>query len=278
MVRLPCPSDLRRPTVWWMMGAGVLASVAAVWWLQQSSGDFLPPLPLPHARPAPSPPAQAAWSTPLQRQCHGADAQLSQRLRRLQQTYPDAVVKLQIDPTNYAERLSHDAYGNPLSTRPSLVVLHETVYGLQSALHTFGSANHRDQDQVSYHVLIGEDGRIVEALDPDKRAYGAGYSAFAGEWAVTNAALDGSVNNFALHISLETPLDGEDSAETHSGYSSAQYDALAVVLADWMKRFKIPADRITTHRHVDLGQERADPRSFSWDSLQQRLAALGMLC
>jgi len=45
-----------------------------------------------------------------------------------------------------------------------------------------------------------------------------------------------------------------------------------------MKQFKIPADRITTHRHVDLGHERADPRSFNWDALQQRLAALGVLC
>ena len=35
---------------------------------------------------------------------------------------------------------------------------------------------------------------------------------------------------------------------------------------------------ITTHRHVDLGGARADPRSFSWSDLQNRLAALGRLC
>jgi N-acetyl-anhydromuramyl-L-alanine amidase AmpD len=45
-----------------------------------------------------------------------------------------------------------------------------------------------------------------------------------------------------------------------------------------MRRFKIPPDAITTHRHVDLGLERADPRSFDWGRLQARLAALGMLC
>jgi N-acetyl-anhydromuramyl-L-alanine amidase AmpD len=50
------------------------------------------------------------------------------------------------------------------------------------------------------------------------------------------------------------------------------------VLADWMRRFDIPADHITTHRHVDLGLERADPRSFDWKALQVRLAALGVLC
>jgi len=29
---------------------------------------------------------------------------------------------------------------------------------------------------------------------------------------------------------------------------------------------------------VDLGLERADPRSFDWAALQRRLAALGALC
>lgn len=171
-----------------------------------------------------------------------------------------------------------DAYGNPVANTPQLVVLHETVYGLSSAIHTFTTPHPDDADQVSYHMLIGEKGQIVQALDAGQRAFGAGYSAFRGRWAVTNAAMAGSVNNFALHLSLETPLDGEDAQPSHSGYSAAQYDALAVVLADWMRRFRIPADHITTHRHVDLGLERADPRSFDWKALQVRLAALGMLC
>lgn len=45
-----------------------------------------------------------------------------------------------------------------------------------------------------------------------------------------------------------------------------------------MRRFGIPATNITTHRYVDLGGERSDPRSFDWRELQQRLAALGLLC
>jgi N-acetyl-anhydromuramyl-L-alanine amidase AmpD len=86
------------------------------------------------------------------------------------------------------------------------------------------------------------------------------------------------VNNFALHVSLETPLDGEDNAPEHSGYTASQYDALALLLAQWMRRYGIPPERITTHAHVDLGGERADPRTFDWQALQQRLAALGLLC
>jgi N-acetyl-anhydromuramyl-L-alanine amidase AmpD len=45
-----------------------------------------------------------------------------------------------------------------------------------------------------------------------------------------------------------------------------------------MQTFPIPADQITTHRAVDLGGERADPRSFDWSALQSRLGHLGLLC
>ena len=169
-----------------------------------------------------------------------------------------------------------DAFGNQLDPRPRVVVLHETVYGIDSAINTFITHHSRDEDQVSYHTLIGLDGQVVQVLDPRFRAFGAGNSAFQGEWAITNPQVGGSINNFALHLSLETPLDGENEAAGHSGYSQAQYDAAALVLAGWVRHFGIPWQRITTHRHVDLGGERADPRSFDWKALQTRLVALGI--
>lgn len=259
-----------------LAGLGLLAGVAVV--VQQLRQQA--PIELPaRLRRGPAPPPQAAWVSPLQQlQCPRPDGALRQRLQRLQQRLPGQVRQLRIDPSNYGERFQRDAHGNPLDPRPSLVVLHETVYGLSSAVNTFLTHHPDDNDQVSYHVLIGEDGQVVQALDPSKRAFGAGYSAFRGRWVITNPSMGGSVNNFALHISLETPLDGEDDDLSHSGYSTAQYDALAVVLANWMRRYGIPADAITTHRHVDLGLERADPRSFNWQDLQQRLAALGVIC
>ena len=152
------------------------------------------------------------------------------------------------------------------------------MYSLQSAVNTFLTPHPRDADQVSYHTLIGLDGKIVDLVDPLNRAYGAGYSAFLGEWAVTNPKIRGSVNNFALHLSLETPENGANSRSSHSGYSPAQYDSLALVLSDWISRFGFTPAAITTHRHVDLGGERGDPRSFDWDELQTRLAALDALC
>ncbi|CAK6688086.1 peptidoglycan recognition family protein [Synechococcus sp. CBW1107] len=232
----------------------------------------------PPRRPSPLPPPRPAWVSPLARQCVDLDPRLRQRLEGELAALPERRRRLPIDPSNYGVRFERDAFGHPTDPTPQVVVLHETVYGIGSALRTFQTPHPRDDDQVSYHTLIGLDGQVIDVLDPGQRAFGAGNSAFNGRWVVTNPRVGGSINNFALHISLETPLDGEDNDTAHSGYSSKQYDALALVLTDWMRRFPIPASHITTHRQVDLGGERADPRSFNWGALQSRLGALGQLC
>ena len=236
------------------------------------------PAPPGSPKPAPQPPAHQPWRSPLTDACVAPDPDLSQRLRDQYAKLNRRVQRINIHPSNYSERHKQDAFGNRIDPKPRVVVLHETVYGLGSAINTFVTPHPKDDDQVSYHMLIGEDGRIIQALDPSKRAFGAGNSAFDGEWVITNPKAGGSINNFALHLSLETPLDGEDNDLSHSGYSQAQYDALAIVLAQWMMNYKISAENITTHRHVDLGGERGDPRSFNWNELKERLIALGVLC
>jgi N-acetyl-anhydromuramyl-L-alanine amidase AmpD len=206
------------------------------------------------------------------------DSALQQRLQGKLESLAQQRKRIPIDPTNFGRRYRRDLFGNPVDPTPRMVVLHETVYGLSSAINTFQTAHPNDDDQVSYHTLVGQNGSVFDIVDPASRAYGAGYSAFEGKWVVTSRKVSGSVNNFALHLSLESPVDGENEGAGHSGYSEAQYDALAVVLADWMERFPIAPEAITTHRHVDLGQERADPRSFNWAKLRVRLAALGVIC
>lgn len=236
------------------------------------------PAPPGSPKPAPQPPAHQPWRSPLTDACVAPDPGLSQRLRDQYAKLNRRVQRIGIHPSNFSERQKQDAFGNRIDPKPRVVVLHETVYGLGSAINTFVTPHPKDDDQVSYHMLIGEDGRIIQALDPSKRAFGAGNSAFDGEWVITNQKAGGSINNFALHLSLETPLDGENNALRHSGYSQAQYDAMALVVTHWMMNYNIPAENITTHRHVDLGGERADPRSFDWNELKERLIALGVLC
>lgn len=233
---------------------------------------------LPPGTTASPPPPHENWQSPFGQQCRVPQTAERQRLLALVSQLRTSPRQVTIDPTNYGERFSRDAFGNALDPTPRLVVLHETVYSMDSAISTFRTPHPRDEDQVSYHALVGRDGSVVFLLDPRKRAFGAGNSAFRGQWAITNAKVGGSVNNFSLHVSLESPLDGENPGAEHSGYTPAQYDGLAALLALWMQTFPIPADHITTHRAVDLGGERADPRSFEWDALQQRLGELGLLC
>jgi len=78
----------------------------------------------------------------------------------------------------------------------------------------------------------------------------------------TNPNLLSSVNNFAYHVSLETPLDGRGTSyqKYHSGYTDSQYKSLAWLLT----QSEIPDDRITTHENVDRSGQRFDPRSFDF--------------
>ena len=180
--------------------------------------------------------------------------------------YKPKYVAATIDPSNYGDRYSTDVYGNALNNAP-LVVLHETVGSASSAINTFRRTNHNDSQQASYHALIALDGTIVYLVPSDKRAFGAGNSVFVGsagkETVQTNPNLPPSVNNFAYHISLETPPDGRKKPGNsyHSGYTDSQYKSLAWLLA----MSSIPDERITTHQAVDLSGHRFDPRSFDFD-------------
>jgi hypothetical protein len=168
-----------------------------------------------------------------------------------------------IDPTNYGDRFLRDLTGNSALLAP-IVVLHETVGSVNSAIGMFRTPHPNDADQASYHTLIALDGTIIYLVPPDKRAFGAGNSVFMGpngpEFVQTNPRLPGSVNNFAYHISLETPPDGNNNARQHSGYTSAQYQSLAWLVA----KTGVSDARITTHQAVDRSGERLDPRSFDF--------------
>ncbi len=166
-------------------------------------------------------------------------------------------------PSNYGPRYLTDIYGNEVNNAP-IVVVHETVGSASSAINLFQRNHPRDADQVSYHSLIKRDGTIVHIVHPQMRAFGAGNSVFEGpngaETVRTHPEFPPSVNNFAYHTSLESPSDGRGNQSGHSGYTAAQYQSLAWIVA----RLPVPANRITTHRSVDRAGNRRDPRSFDF--------------
>lgn len=178
---------------------------------------------------------------------------------------PKEVIAL-AHPTNFGWRYQQDAFGKPANQAP-IVVLHETVSSAESTINYFQTPHPNDDDQVSYHTMIDLDGTVIYLVPPDKRAYGAGNSQFNGLAVKTNAKLSSSVNNFAYHISLVTPRDGRNDRAQHSGYTTAQYNSLAWVLA----KTGIPETNITAHKLVDRGGMRSDPRSFDGPRILKQL-------
>jgi hypothetical protein len=174
------------------------------------------------------------------------------------------------DPTNYGDRYATDINGRPVNNA-LLVVLHETVGSASSAVNTMQTRHTNENDQVSYHSVVKRDGTVIYTVAPEKRAFGAGNSVFNGsngpEAVKTHKDFPPSVNNFAYHISLESPSDGRGNSPTHSGYTNEQYKALAWLVA-WTN---VPYDRITTHKAVDQSGSRMDPRSFNVDKLATEL-------
>lgn len=191
-----------------------------------------------------------------------------ERFRQLQpnptKQMPDYTPKEEIalaNPSNFGDRFLRDMNDNPANLNP-IVVLHETVGSASSAINLFLTYHPNDNDQASYHTLIKRDGTLVYIVPPDKRAFGAGNSIFMGsnglEAVQTNPKLPPSVNNFAYHVSLETPFDGNNNGYRHSGYTEAQYQSLSWLVA----KTGIDNTRITTHKGVDRSRSRIDPRSF----------------
>lgn len=168
------------------------------------------------------------------------------------------------DASNFGDRLVKDAWGRELPHRPQLIVLHETVSSLESTLAHFQRHHPDDNDQASYHRLVDRDGTVIQLVPDGNRAYGAGQSAF-GDFALqSRPGRSPSINNVALHLSLVSPADGDGDGEAHSGYSDAQYRALAAQVLLWQATYGLPLSRLTTHAAVDRSRTRTDPRSFNW--------------
>ncbi|WP_026103948.1 N-acetylmuramoyl-L-alanine amidase [Anabaena sp. PCC 7108] len=180
--------------------------------------------------------------------------------------YRPSFAKAEVDSSNYGDRYTRDVNGVAFNNQP-IIVIHETSNSASSAINFFQTPHDDEKVQASYHALITIDGTVIYLVPPDKRAFGAGNSVFEGvnglETVQTNPNLPPSVNNFAYHVSLETPVDawGENHIQGHSGYTKAQYNSLAWLIA----QSQVPDDRITTHRTVDRSGQRADPKSFDFD-------------
>lgn len=182
------------------------------------------------------------------------------------------------DPTNFGTRYTQDAWGRRIAAAPLIIVLHETVLGAKETISLFQTPHPRDEDQVSYHMLIDRDGSRLRIVGDEQRAFGAGMSAFGDVTQRIRPGSAGSINNVALHVSLVSPSDGREDTDAHSGYTDKQYASLAGQILLWQATYGIPLTRVTTHSAVDRSRSRYDPRSFRWDRFDAHYRTSAKLC
>jgi N-acetyl-anhydromuramyl-L-alanine amidase AmpD len=168
------------------------------------------------------------------------------------------------DATNFGERQRRDAFGREVPHGPQLIVLHETVISAADTARRFATPHPRDDDQASYHLLLDREGQRLRIVPDAGRAFGAGMAAFGDFTVRIRPQSVGSLNNVALHLSLESPPDGRGDGDAHSGYTAEQYRVAAGQVLLWQAAFGIPMSRVTTHQAVDRSHSRRDPRSFRW--------------
>jgi N-acetylmuramoyl-L-alanine amidase len=140
--------------------------------------------------------------------------------------------------------------------KANFVILHHTSSAtLERALAALTSP----VSDVSSHYLIGRDGRMLQLVDENQRAWHAGESYWGGLTDMNSAS-----------IGIELVNNGQEA------FPPAQIDALLALLSDLRTRYSIPRANFIGHADVAPGRK-ADPSDFfPWRQLA--MAGFGLWC
>ena len=174
-------------------------------------------------------------------------------------------------PLSQAEYLpSPNCDERPAGTTPDLLVIHcislpPGEYGgpwindlflnrLDPSIHPYFEKIHRLK--VSAHALVRRNGKVVQFVSLDMRAWHAGESCFGDRK---------NCNDYSIGIELE----GSD----QRAYTDAQYHSLTRITREIMHFYPaIVPERITGHEHIAPGRKTDPGPAFDWN---RYLASLG---
>lgn len=114
----------------------------------------------------------------------------------------------------------------------------------------------RPDCKVSCHYVVDEDGRIVQMVAEDSRAWHAGVSYWAGET---------DINSVSVGIEIQNP----GHVIGYSAFPAAQMHAVAALARDIISRHGIPATRVLAHSDVAPGRKIDPGEKFDWAWLAQ---------
>ena len=136
-----------------------------------------------------------------------------------------------------------------------VIVHHTSSNTLERALATLTSPI----AGVSSHYLIGRDGRVLQLVDENHRAWHAGESYWGGTTDMNSAS-----------IGIELVNNGEEP------FPPAQINALLALLADLQARYNIPRANFIGHADVAPGRKDDPSAFFPWRQLA--VAGFGLWC
>jgi N-acetylmuramoyl-L-alanine amidase len=141
-------------------------------------------------------------------------------------------------------------------TEISCIVLHATVEPTTEGTEQIFLNRSK---KVSAHFVVGKDGRVIQMVPIEKRAWHAGKSVLEGQT---------EVNNFSIGIEMVNLNDGKDP------YPREQVEAVAGLIRFIRSRYPIPDSRIVSHAAVaqPVGRK-SDPAGFDFDALEKLAAA-----
>ena len=111
-----------------------------------------------------------------------------------------------------------------------------------------------EQSEVSAHYFIFEDGRIVQMVEEDRRAWHAGAASWAGESDINSRSIGIEIANIGHDGSLPP-------------FPEAQIDAVIELCRDIIGRHAIPAHRVLAHSDIAPGRKRDPGEAFAWGRL-----------
>ena len=157
---------------------------------------------------------------------------------------PDSSVVSDVIPSaNYGERAKDRA--------PDMIVLHYTgmpdVEGALARLCTAGT-------DVSAHYVVLEDGRIVQCVPEERRAWHAGVSSWAGEEDINSCS-----------IGVEIVNRGHDWG--YPEFPLRQIAAVITLCRGIMLRRNVPPHRVLGHSDVAPARKKDPGEKFPWASL-----------
>jgi N-acetylmuramoyl-L-alanine amidase len=131
--------------------------------------------------------------------------------------------------------------------KPNLVILHHTSNDtLERPLAALTSAERK----VSAHYLISRDGRIIQLVDENARAWHAGKSWWGGNT---------DINSTSLGIELDN--------NGREPFPDIQIDTLLTLLADIRSRYGIPSANFIAHADVAPARKSDPSVWFPWNRL-----------